>query len=225
MRVTMLEMSAEQGRDGRPDRQRLSFHARPVAPAGQARRGAAPGPVAMSKREGRDEPVTNQNSNDRRSMCGGGRRGGGFLRDNHDAGPTVDHLPPTPATPPPLLLRRPLPLHRSFYANLQHQPQLPPPLRPPARAGGRRRVLEDFSARYALLAGEEHLHPQSAHHPRRRQPGDAFCSRARPEESLILTGITLQEGRHVAFIENSLTHATQRLVPGDSISGLSGRRC
>ena len=30
--------------------------------------------------------------------------------------------------------------------------------------------------------------------------------------------------RHVAFIENSLTRATQRLVPGDSISGLSGTK-
>jgi hypothetical protein len=41
----------------------------------------------------------------------------------------------------------------------------------------------------------------------------------RPEEMLVLTGIALQEGRHVAFIENRSTNVTQRLLPGAPVLG------
>jgi hypothetical protein len=36
---------------------------------------------------------------------------------------------------------------------------------------------------------------------------------------MVLTGIALQEGRHVAFIEDSAAHSTKRLVPGDAVAG------
>jgi hypothetical protein len=35
----------------------------------------------------------------------------------------------------------------------------------------------------------------------------------------VLTGIALQEGRHVAFIEDTAARKTQRLLQGDSVAG------
>jgi hypothetical protein len=36
---------------------------------------------------------------------------------------------------------------------------------------------------------------------------------------MVLTGIALQEGRHVAFLEDSAARQTKRLVPGDQVAG------
>jgi type II secretory pathway component PulC len=44
-------------------------------------------------------------------------------------------------------------------------------------------------------------------------------SRRRIEESFVLTGITMQEGRHVAFVENTSAYTTSRLTPGEAVAG------
>jgi hypothetical protein len=52
-----------------------------------------------------------------------------------------------------------------------------------------------------------------------RTPGSGGDWRVRrPEESLVLTGIALQEGRHVAFVENTSAYTTTRLTPGQSLA-------
>ena len=52
--------------------------------------------------------------------------------------------------------------------------------------------------------------------PTRTSPRPAGNTR-RPEESYALTGVAIQEGRRVAFVENRSTNATQRLLAGASI--------
>ncbi len=84
--------------------------------------------------------------------------------------------------------------------------------RPPAR-------LEDFTGHYALLA-EKNIFIKNRPPTRVAVVEVPVVVPARPEATLVLTGIAIQEGRHVAFLENTATHATQRLVPGDAIAGL-----
>ena len=77
---------------------------------------------------------------------------------------------------------------------------------------------EDFAGRYGMLT-EKNIFVRNR--PPTRRGGGPVVSSAprRPEESLVLTGIAIQEGRHVAFIENSAGRSTQRLKPGDTVAG------
>jgi hypothetical protein len=84
---------------------------------------------------------------------------------------------------------------------------------PPA-AGAR---PEDFSGRYGILS-EKNIFVRNRPATRRGAQRSSSSPR-RPEEMMVLTGIALQEGRHVAFIENTATRSTQRLVTGDTILG------
>jgi hypothetical protein len=76
--------------------------------------------------------------------------------------------------------------------------------------------VDDY-ARYAILADKNIF-------VRNRPPTRTITNRGpssprRTEEAFLLTGFALQEGRRVAFIENTATGSTQRLLPGDSIAG------
>ena len=86
------------------------------------------------------------------------------------------------------------------------------PSEPPAPA----RRSQDFSERYAVLA-DKNIFVRNRPPTRRGSSGQS--APARPEAMHVLTGITLQEGRHVAFIENTGTRSTQRLLPGESVAG------
>jgi hypothetical protein len=76
----------------------------------------------------------------------------------------------------------------------------------------------DDYARYAILADKNIF-------VRNRPPTRTITNRGpasprRTEEAFLLTGFALQEGgRRVAFIENTATGTTQRLLPGDAIAG------
>jgi hypothetical protein len=54
--------------------------------------------------------------------------------------------------------------------------------------------------------------------PRFPSTGPSTTESRRPEMSFVLTGLALQEGRHVAFLENLRTGATERVVQGTSIA-------
>jgi hypothetical protein len=75
---------------------------------------------------------------------------------------------------------------------------------------------ERFSDRYEILT-EKNIFLRNRPRPRSaaREPREP----RRVEETFVLTGIALQEGRHVAFIENSGTRTTQRLLPGEAVAG------
>jgi hypothetical protein len=75
---------------------------------------------------------------------------------------------------------------------------------------------ERFSDRYEILT-EKNIFLRNR--PRARSTSRAPSGPRRVEETFVLTGIALQEGRHVAFIENSGTRATQRLLPGEAVAG------
>jgi hypothetical protein len=76
---------------------------------------------------------------------------------------------------------------------------------------------DEFAQRYALLADKNIF-------VRNRPPTRSITNRGpetprRAEEAFLLTGIAMQEGRHVAFIENTASGTTQRLLPGDPVAG------
>jgi hypothetical protein len=78
----------------------------------------------------------------------------------------------------------------------------------------------DFAAKYAVVT-EKNIFVRNR--PPTRVPGSgresSRGSSRRPEEAFVLRGIALQEGRNVAFIENTSAQSTQRLVAGDSVAG------
>ena len=87
--------------------------------------------------------------------------------------------------------------------------------RPPRR---RQQPAEDFAGRYGILT-EKNIFVRNRPPTRAAARPIVSAGPRRPEESLVLTGIAIQEGRHVAFIENSATRSTQRLMPGDTVAG------
>lgn len=74
----------------------------------------------------------------------------------------------------------------------------------------------DFSERYGILTDKNIF---VRNRPPTRKAGARIVSPGRPEAMHILTGIALQEGRHVAFIEDTAARKTQRLLQGDSVAG------
>jgi hypothetical protein len=74
----------------------------------------------------------------------------------------------------------------------------------------------NFGDRYAILADKNIF---VRNRPATRTPGAQRSVTRRVEETMVLTGIALQEGRHVAFLEDSAAHQTKRLLPGDQIAG------
>ena len=81
---------------------------------------------------------------------------------------------------------------------------------PPARS-------DAFADRYGILA-EKNIFVRNR--PPTRKGGTPAADRPRrAEEALILTGITIQQGRNVAFIENTATRSTERVVQGATIAG------
>jgi hypothetical protein len=60
---------------------------------------------------------------------------------------------------------------------------------------------------------------RSGNASRRSAPSAAADAGPRsPEQTFVLTGIALQEGRTVAFIENTATGTTERLLPDDPVA-------
>ena len=93
-------------------------------------------------------------------------------------------------------------------------PAAPAPGAPAAPAGA---AADDYAARYAILADKNIF-------VRNRPPTRSITARGseqprRAEEAFLLTGIAMQEGRNVAFIENTATGATQRVLSGDPVAG------
>lgn len=76
---------------------------------------------------------------------------------------------------------------------------------------------DGFSERYGILA-EKNIFVKNRP-PTRTGSRNTSERPRRTEEQHVLTGITIQEGRNVAFIENTGTHTTERVVQGASIAG------
>jgi hypothetical protein len=70
--------------------------------------------------------------------------------------------------------------------------------------------------RYSILADKNIF---VRNRPATRTPGQQRTVTRRAEETMVLTGIALQEGRHVAFLEDSAARQTKRLLPGDQVAG------
>jgi hypothetical protein len=78
---------------------------------------------------------------------------------------------------------------------------------------------EDYGSRYGLIT-EKNIFVRNRPPTRSGSRNNARSSAPRrPEESFVLRGVTLQEGRNVAFVENTATQSTQRLVAGDAVAG------
>jgi hypothetical protein len=80
----------------------------------------------------------------------------------------------------------------------------------------------DYTTKYVLLE-QKNIFLKSRvpwRDPARRDPRGEQGPR-RPEDLLVLRGIALQEGRRVAFVENTSSNTTSRLTPGSAI--LSGK--
>jgi hypothetical protein len=91
--------------------------------------------------------------------------------------------------------------------------------RPSARAAAPKR-REDFAKQFAVVYEKNiFLRDRPAYNPNARDvPTSSPTAPRRPEESYVLTGIVLQEGRHVAFIENTDGGGTQRVLAGGAIA-------
>jgi hypothetical protein len=77
--------------------------------------------------------------------------------------------------------------------------------------------VDEYAERYGILTDKNIF---VRNRPPTRKGGPPTAERPRrPEESFVLTGLTLQEGRNVAFIENTATRTTERVVQGASIAG------
>ena len=94
----------------------------------------------------------------------------------------------------------------------QPQPESPAQQRPP-----------DYRDRYGVLVEKNIFLRNRSRPPVRSSTTNPSTSSSRPErrpeQLYTLTGIILEEGRQVAFIENMSTGVTQRLVVGAPIAG------
>lgn len=90
---------------------------------------------------------------------------------------------------------------------------------PPAMPGVRR---EDFVKQYAVVYEKNiFLRDRPTYYAASREARPDAAPAAAPrraEESYVVTGIALQEGRHVAFIENTDTGETRRVLDGESVA-------
>lgn len=89
---------------------------------------------------------------------------------------------------------------------------------PPAMPAARR---EDFVKQYAVVYEKSIFlrdHPTFYAASREARPDAPAAAPRRPEESYVVTGIALQEGRRVAFIENTDTGETRRVLDGESVA-------
>lgn len=84
-----------------------------------------------------------------------------------------------------------------------------------AKAAAAASPTEKFD-QYSILADKNIF---VRNRPATRTPGERRSVTRRAEETMVLTGIALQEGRHVAFLEDSAARQTKRLVPGDQVAG------
>ena len=93
----------------------------------------------------------------------------------------------------------------------QQQQQQPPPQ--PRES--------DFRERYQILT-DRNIFLRNRTRPQSRTPTTQSSSSSqtarRPEQSYTLTGIILEEGRRIAFIENATTGTTERLAVGAPIA-------
>ena len=82
----------------------------------------------------------------------------------------------------------------------------------------------DYRERYGVLV-ERNIFLRTRSRPPVRTPttnqsgSSSTQSARRPEQSYLLTGIAIEEGRRIAFIENTSTSSTERLAVGASIAG------
>jgi hypothetical protein len=79
----------------------------------------------------------------------------------------------------------------------------------------------DFRDRYEILT-ERNIFLRNRARPQTRNPSTnpstGSAQVRKPEQSYVLTGIILEEGRRIAFIENTTTGTTQRLAVGDAVA-------
>jgi hypothetical protein len=104
--------------------------------------------------------------------------------------------------------------------------------RPGGGGGGGRAILpvmpaarrEDFAAQYAVVYEKNiFLRDRPTYYaaglePRANTGAATPAAPRRPEESYVVTGIALQEGRQVAFIENTASGETDRVLDGESVA-------
>lgn len=81
----------------------------------------------------------------------------------------------------------------------------------------------DYRERYGVLV-ERNIFLRNRSRPPARTPTTNSSESGtrpsrRPEQSYLLTGIVMEEGRRIAFIENTSTSSTERLAVGASIAG------
>jgi hypothetical protein len=79
----------------------------------------------------------------------------------------------------------------------------------------------DYSTKYVLLEQKNIFNKNRLPPPPPGGRPTGPVVQRKPEDLLVLRGIALQEGRRVAFVENTSTNTTSRLTPGSSI--LSGK--
>jgi hypothetical protein len=96
------------------------------------------------------------------------------------------------------------------------QRQQTTPAQPPARQ-------YEFRERYEIL-NERNIFLRNRSRPQRNattnpSTGSSTQSSRRPEQLYTLTGIILEEGRRLAFIENMTTGTTERLAVGAAVAG------
>lgn len=78
---------------------------------------------------------------------------------------------------------------------------------------------QSFREQYGVLVERNiFVRDRARIRPRTSGGSSAPSGPRRPEQSFVLTGITMQEGRHVAFIENMGTGTTERVSPGTSVA-------
>jgi hypothetical protein len=106
----------------------------------------------------------------------------------------------------------------------QAQQQPSPSQQPPPPASPQQQRPPDYRERYGVLV-ERNIFLRNRSRPPVRTPttnssgGSSTQSTRRPEQSYLLTGIVMEEGRRIAFIENTITGSTERLAVGAAIAG------
>jgi hypothetical protein len=82
----------------------------------------------------------------------------------------------------------------------------------------------EYRERYSVLV-ERNIFLRNRSRPPVRTPstnpsgGSGSQGTRRPEQSFLLTGIVLEEGRRIAFIENTSAGTTERLAVGAAVAG------
>jgi hypothetical protein len=95
--------------------------------------------------------------------------------------------------------------------------------RTPATAPSLPALDVDLNERYSLLPQrniflKNRTRPAPGSRDARGGRDDILRTQPAPEQSFLLTGIAMEEGRHVAFIENMNARATERVALGGSVA-------